>query len=141
MKSAERIERITLLKRQAELMKANVDPQSFSKYYEILQEITKLQRIEDGFRDIMSFAKSYFTAEPPHDLLKADTPSPKFHYDLAAFLREATLDPLERKFAIAAPRSHAKLLVCINPSNSVKLPSGQYRAKLYKYRTCNDQSL
>jgi predicted phage terminase large subunit-like protein len=114
MKSAERVERIALLKRQAELMKQNMDSTKLSRYYELLQEVAKLQRIENGFQDIMSFAKSYFTAEPPHDLLKADTPSPDFHYDLAAFLREATLDPLERKFAIAAPRSHAKSTIITN---------------------------
>jgi predicted phage terminase large subunit-like protein len=62
----------------------------------------------------MVFMQTYFTAEPPHDLLKADTPSPPFHYDLANFLREATMDPLERKFAIAAPRSHAKSTVITN---------------------------
>jgi predicted phage terminase large subunit-like protein len=114
MKSAERIERISLLKRQAELMKQNIDPTNLSRYYELLQEIAKLQRIEAGFQDIMVFAKTYFTGAPPHDLLKADTPSPPFHYDLAAFLRESTLDPLERKFAIAAPRSHAKSTIITN---------------------------
>jgi predicted phage terminase large subunit-like protein len=114
MKSAERIERIALLKRQAELMKQNIDPTKLSRYYELLQEIAKLQRIENGFQDIMVFMQTYFTAEPPHDLLKADTPSPPFHYDLANFLREATMDPLERKFAIAAPRSHAKSTVITN---------------------------
>jgi predicted phage terminase large subunit-like protein len=114
MKSAERIERIALLKRQAEIMKQNIDPTKLSRYYELLQEIAKLQRIENGFQDIMVFMQTYFTAEPPHDLLKADTPSPPFHYDLANFLREATMDPLERKFAIAAPRSHAKSTVITN---------------------------
>lgn len=117
MKSAERVERIDLLKRQAELVKAEIvkgDPGSLSRYYDLLQEMAKLQRIESGYQDIMSFAKSYFTAEPPHDLLKADTPSPSFHYELAEFLREATLDPLERKFAIAAPRSHAKSTIITN---------------------------
>jgi predicted phage terminase large subunit-like protein len=114
MKSAERIERIALLKRQAEIMKQNIDPTKLSRYYELLQEIAKLQRIEAGFQDIMVFMQTYFTGDPPHDLLKADTPSPPFHYDLAAFLRESTLDPLERKFAIAAPRSHAKSTVITN---------------------------
>lgn len=112
MKSAERIERIALLKRQAEIFKGKST--ELSRYYEILQEIAKLQRIEAGFQDIMVFAKTYFTADPPHDLLKSDTPSPAFHYDLAAFLRESTLDPLERKFAIAAPRSHAKSTIITN---------------------------
>jgi hypothetical protein len=69
MKSAERIERISLLKRQAELMKQNIDPTNLSRYYELLQEIAKLQRIEAGFQDIMVFAKTYFTGAPPHDLL------------------------------------------------------------------------
>jgi predicted phage terminase large subunit-like protein len=114
MKSGERIERIALLKRQAELLKQNMDSTKLSRYYELLQEVARLQRIENGFQDIMSFAKSYFTADPPHDLLKADTPSPKFHYDLAQYLREATIDPLERKFAIAAPRSHAKSTIITN---------------------------
>jgi predicted phage terminase large subunit-like protein len=116
VKSAERIERIDLLKRQAEIIKSSVgvDPGAISKYKEVLEEIAKLQRVERGYQSIMDFAKQYFTADPPHDLLKADTPSPKFHYDLADFLREATLDPLERKFAIAAPRSHAKSTIITN---------------------------
>jgi predicted phage terminase large subunit-like protein len=114
MKSAERVERIALLKRQAELMKQNIDPTKLSRYYELLQEIAKLQRIEAGFQDIMVFAQNYFTAEPPHDLLKADTPSPDFHYELTTFLREATLDPWERKAATAAPRSHAKSTIVTN---------------------------
>jgi predicted phage terminase large subunit-like protein len=115
MKSAERIERITLLKRQAEVMKERgIASTEMARYYEVLQEIAKLQRIEAGFQDIMVFAKTYFTAEAPHDLLKADTPSPDFHYDLATFLRESTMDPWERKFSIAAPRSHAKSTVITN---------------------------
>jgi predicted phage terminase large subunit-like protein len=117
MKSAERVERIALLKRQAEIMKQQIvsgDKTQLGRYSELLQEIAKLQRIENGYQDIMVFAKTYFTGEPPHDLLKADTPSPPFHYDLAAFLREATIDPLERKFAIAAPRSHAKSTIITN---------------------------
>lgn len=110
MKSAERIERIALLKRQAELLKSRLseDTGVLPRYKELLEEIAKLTRIEEGFHDIMKFAQTYFSGDPPHDLLKPDTPSPQFHYDLARNLREATLDPLERKFAIAAPRSHAK---------------------------------
>jgi predicted phage terminase large subunit-like protein len=117
MKSAERIERIALLKRQAELMKQHIvsgDKTQLGRYSELLQEITKLTRIEAGFQDIMTFCKNYLTAEAPHDLLKADTPSPPFHYDLARYLREATIDPRERKFAIAAPRSHAKSTIISN---------------------------
>lgn len=117
MKSAERIERIALLKRQAELLKeqiSGVNSGLLTKYREVLGEISRLQRIENGFQDIMVFAQTYLTAEPPHDLLKADTPSPPFHYDLANYLREATIDPRERKFAIAAPRSHAKSTIISN---------------------------
>lgn len=112
MTSKERQERIAILKKQAELYKQIVEgtpsPEDMAKYYELLQELTKIQRIEDGFQDIMVFAKNYFTGTPPHDLLKPDTPSPRFHYDLVNSLREAVLDPWERKIATAAPRSHSK---------------------------------
>lgn len=117
MKSAERVERISLLKRQAELMKEQIvggDATRMGQYKETLEEVARLQRIEAGYKDIMVFAKSYFTGAPPHDLLKADTPSPPFHYEVAAHLREATLDPRERKFAIAASRSHAKSTIITN---------------------------
>lgn len=117
MTSAERLKRISLLKRQAELLRAYVkggNQTELSHYYATLKELEKIQRIEDGFQDIMVFAKNYFRGEPPHDLLKPDTPSPLFHYDLAAYLREAVLDPMERKMAIAAPRSHAKSTIVTN---------------------------
>ena len=73
-----------------------------------------MQRIEGGYQSIMEFAKSYFRGTPPHDLLKADTPSPPFHYDVCAHLRECAVDPGERKTAIAAPRSHAKSTLITN---------------------------
>lgn len=116
MKSAERLERISLLKRHAELLKVEFGkkPEAAVNYYNVLQEITKLQRIEAGFQDIMVFAKNYFTGDPPHDLLKADTPSPKFHYELARHLRDTVMDPWEQKTAIAAPRSHAKSTIVTN---------------------------
>lgn len=110
MNSAERIERIELLKKQASLLRPRAlqgNDKLLNEYYGILKEIEKVQRMENGFQDIMVFAKNYFTGDPPHDLLKADTPSPPFHYELAAYLRESVLDPMERKTAIAAPRSHA----------------------------------
>lgn len=119
MTSAERLERISLLKKQCEILKARIQsgnshPSDLHQYYDLLKEIEKVQRIEAGFQDIMVFAKQYFTGEPPHDLLKADTPSPQFHYALAKYLREAVLDPMERKTAIAAPRSHAKSTIVTN---------------------------
>lgn len=117
MKSAERIERIDVLKRQAELLKQKFtsgDKTVMGLYKDTLEEIARLQRIEAGYRDIMVFMKTYLTAEAPHDLLKPDTPSPPFHYELAEMLREATLDPRERKIAVAAPRSHAKSTVITN---------------------------
>jgi hypothetical protein len=57
MKSAERIERIALLKRQAEIMKQNIDPTKLSRYYELLQEIAKLQRIEAVSRTLWCLCK------------------------------------------------------------------------------------
>jgi predicted phage terminase large subunit-like protein len=123
MKSAERIDRINLLRKQALLLKAEIDKatdagtyrkEDVEAYRNVLLEITRLERIEAGFQDIMTFAKNYFTGAPPHDLLKADTPSPQFHYELAAYLREMVLDPNERKTAVAAPRSHAKSTLVTN---------------------------
>lgn len=111
MNSAERLERIDLLKKQASLLRPRAlkgNDKLLNEYYGVLKEIEKVQRMESGFQDIMAFAKNYFTGSPPHDLLKPDTPSPPFHYELAAYLRESVLDPMERKTAIAAPRSHAK---------------------------------
>lgn len=119
MTSAERVQRIALLKRQAELMRSvmsgpDVSDDQLRRYHDVLSEAARIQRMEDGYRDIMAFAKSYFTGDPPHDILKADTPSPPFHYELAAYLREAVMDPMERKTAIAAPRSHAKSSLVTN---------------------------
>lgn len=117
MTSLERIKRIGLLKKQADLLRNKVKtgkPDLMQKYYDLLKGIERLDRIENGFQDIMYFAKAYFTGSPPHDLLKPDTPSPQFHYELANYLREAVLDPLTRKTCIAAPRSHAKSTIVTN---------------------------
>lgn len=118
MNSKERQERISLLEKRALVLKQYAEKTNarddIAKYHETLLELKKVKRIEAGFQNIMDFAKAYFTGKPPHDLLKADTPSPPFHYELAAELRDAVLDPLIRKTAVAAPRSHAKSTIVTN---------------------------
>lgn len=120
MTSAERKERITLLRRKAELQRKslktyNPEGNDFETYFNTLQELDRVERVEACFQDIMTFAKTYFQdAPPPHDLLKKDTPSPPFHRELAAHLRESILSPTENKTAIAAPRSHAKSTLITN---------------------------
>jgi predicted phage terminase large subunit-like protein len=118
MTSKERLERIQLLKKHAGLLKTSwgstPTQADLAKYYEILKEIEKVQRIEDSFKDIMVFAKNYFTGKPPHDLLKADTPSPAFHYELAEEIRQAIFSPITEKIVAAAPRSHAKSTLVTN---------------------------
>lgn len=118
MTSAERKERIKLLTKQARLLKEKWkrtnDPADLAKYHETLKALQKVKRIQAGFEDIMTFAKQYFTGSPPHDLLKADTPSPPFHYELTKTLRDAVLHPYTQKIAVAAPRSHAKSTIVTN---------------------------
>jgi predicted phage terminase large subunit-like protein len=119
MRSSERTERINLLRKQAELLKtistSTKKPEDLQNYYLVLKEIDKLQRIEDGFQDIMVFAKNYFRdVEEPFNLLHADTPSPPFHYELARELRELALCKTSSKLAICAPRSHAKSTIASN---------------------------
>lgn len=112
MNSAERLERIEILKKQATLLRPKAvagDDKLLQEYYEVLKEIEKVQRIEDGFQDIMVFAKNYFVeVEEPYNLLHKETPSPPFHYDLAKDLREVALSPTKYRLAECAPRSHSK---------------------------------
>lgn len=118
MKSKDRIERIGILKRQALLMRRQTiedDQKALGQYYEVLKEIEKLQRIEDGWHSIMTFAQNYFVeVEEPYNLLHKDTPSPPFHYEVAEKLREAALSPTKYRLAECAPRSHAKSTVATN---------------------------
>lgn len=116
MTSAERLQRIRLLTDQARLLKmATSAGDGLGRYYDVLRELDRVQRIEAGYHDIMVFAKTYFTTVEPHDLLKPDTPSPPFHYELADKLREILTDTTrERKLAIAAPRGHAKSTIANN---------------------------
>jgi predicted phage terminase large subunit-like protein len=124
VKSAERIERIEILRKQATLIKKAglSSAEQIQDYRDTLVEIERLQRIEAGFQDIMVYAQTYFTGEPPHDLLKADTPSPKFHYELTKTLRETALAPTEQRVVTAAPRSHAK---CLSGDSIVYTKSGR----------------
>lgn len=118
MKEAERLKRIQVLTKLAKVNKAKYektkDHADLVNYRSVLAELQKAKRIQEGYKDIMVFAKNYFTGEPPHDLLKADTPSPEFHYEITEELRKAILHPWTQKFAIAAPRSHAKSTIITN---------------------------
>jgi predicted phage terminase large subunit-like protein len=113
MNSTQRIERIEILKKQAALLRPQAlngdNAKLLSEYYEVLKEIEKVQRIEDGFHDIMAFATNYFVdVEEPYNLLHKETPSPPFHYQLAKDLREVALSPTKFRLAECAPRSHSK---------------------------------
>lgn len=119
MKSAERIKAIELMQQKVDLyeqlQKANsMSKSDLIKYKEALEELAKLKRIEDGFQDIMSFAKSYFAGSSSGDLLQDHTPSPEFHYVIAEELREAALNEWGGKRAYAAPRSHSKSTLVSN---------------------------
>lgn len=118
MNSAQRQDRINLLRKAATLHRQEMgnsptDEQQL-QYHELLTELERVQRIEAGYRSIMNFAKSYFRGDPPHDLLKPDTPSPPFHDEICQHLRECAISPDEHKTAIAAPRSHAKSTLITN---------------------------
>lgn len=118
MTSAERVQRIETLKKLAKLRRLELEtppnPDKLAQYSELLAELERITRIEAGFQSIMTFAQTYFMGEPPHDILRSETPSPPFHYELADYLREAVLSEGERKTAIAAPRSHAKSSLVTN---------------------------
>lgn len=113
MKQAERLERIdklTLLveaydevRKRRKLMRDEA-----RRYRDDLDELARLKRIEAGFQSIFTFGKTYFSGDPPHDLIRPDTPSAEFHVELCDLLRETAMSVETQQMAVAAPRSHAK---------------------------------
>jgi predicted phage terminase large subunit-like protein len=76
------------------------------RYVAVLRELERLREIEACRYDIMRFAKRYFNNGR---LMKPETPSPPFHYEMAELIGEAINDKTRNSFvAIVAPRSHAK---------------------------------
>lgn len=90
-------------------------PSEKQEYAEIGDELKRLRRIERCRWDMMEFAMEYLSEErgsnSEHFLLKNETPSPPFHYEMAAKILETKDKPGAAKLAIIAPREHAKSAV------------------------------
>jgi predicted phage terminase large subunit-like protein len=117
VKQAERIARIASLEELASLYEVKRKAKTLTgseaaKYRGYLEELAKLRRIQAGFENVMTFAKTYFVGE--NALMSPATPSPPFHYEVCEMLREMILSPKTKKVAIAAPRSHSKTTIATN---------------------------
>lgn len=113
MKQAERIERIQALTELVEvyderLRQGTLTTAEGRRYRTLLSELARLKRIQRGFESILYFGQTYFSTDPPHDLIRPDTPSAEFHEDLCDLLRETAMSVETQQMAVAAPRSHAK---------------------------------
>lgn len=113
MRQSERIERIEKLRKLVGHYKkarksAELTPVEKETYRGYLEELERLRRIEAGFTSIMTFGQTYFSGDPPHDLLKKATPSPPFHYELCDKLRAVATNPGRVEEAVCAPRGSAK---------------------------------
>ncbi len=113
MKSAERLAAIQLLEQKVSLYEqleqaGSLGRDDMLKYHAALSDYAKLQRIEAGYQDIMTFAKNYFSGSGPQDLLQDHTPNPPFHWELTGMLRDIAVNEWGSKTAIAAARSHSK---------------------------------
>jgi predicted phage terminase large subunit-like protein len=119
MKSCDRIASIKLLKQKVDLYvqleaSGSLGKEDLVKYRQALLDLDKLQRMEDGFQDIMQFAFNYFKGSESSDLLQDHTPSPPFHWELANTFREAVMSKGPSKKLIVAPRSHSKSTLISN---------------------------
>lgn len=119
MKSCDRVAAIKLLRQKISLYEQleaskSLGKEDLVKYRQALLDLDKLQRIEEGFQDIMSFAFSYFNGSESGDLLQEHTPSPPFHWELADTFREAAMSKVPSKKLIVAPRSHSKSTLISN---------------------------
>jgi len=119
MKSCDRIAAIALLKKKINLYEqldssGSLGKEDLVKYRQALLDLDMMQRMENGFQDIMSFAFSYFKGSETSDLLQEHTPSPPFHWELAATFREAAMSRVPSKKLIVAPRSHSKSTLISN---------------------------
>lgn len=111
MTDQERIQRINILTEQAKIYGqlhdlGKLNQADTKKYVATLRELDRLREIERCRWDEIAFAKRYFNNGR---LLKPETPSPPFHFDLAKMIQEAVNDTLHNSYlAAVAPRSHAK---------------------------------
>jgi predicted phage terminase large subunit-like protein len=64
--------------------------------------------MEAGFNSIFVFGNTYFSGDPPHDLVKKATPSPPFHHALCEKLRRVATTNGRVEEAVCAPRGTAK---------------------------------
>lgn len=107
----ERLERINILAEQCKIYgqlhdAGRLTPADTKKYVVVLRELDRLKAIECCRWDRIAFAQRYFNNGR---LLKPETPSPPFHYDLAKMIQNAIDDTAHNSFlAAVAPRSHAK---------------------------------
>lgn len=113
LREAERLKRIETLTELVNLYEVKrkagqLRPGEVRKYKDALVELAKWKRIQKGFESIFYFAHTYFSSDPPHDLIRPDVPSAKFHEELCQLLRETAMSVESRRMAVAAPRSHAK---------------------------------
>ncbi|UJF36539.1 phage terminase large subunit [Paenibacillus hexagrammi] len=114
MTDNERRERIDILTQQADIYSqlhdsGRLDSKEAPKYVAVLRELDRLREIEACRYDIMRFAKRYFNNGR---IMKPETPSPDFHYDMAGLICDE-LNAKDRNSFIAAvaPRSHAKSMI------------------------------
>ncbi|WP_407310537.1 phage terminase large subunit [Desulfosporosinus sp. SB140] len=111
MTDQERLQRIGILTEQAKIYgqlhdNGKLTPVDTKKYVATLRELDRLREIEKCRWDRIAFAKRYFNNGR---LLKPETPSPPFHYDMAKMIQDAIDDTTHNSFfAAVAPRSHAK---------------------------------
>jgi predicted phage terminase large subunit-like protein len=113
LKHDDRINRIAELETLVELYevkrsKGVLKGVEASKYTLSLRELAKWKRIEAGFQSIFVFGKTYFSGNPPHNLIDPRTPSAAFHPELCDLLRQTAMSEHTEQMAVAAPRSHAK---------------------------------
>lgn len=119
MKSADRQQSIALLRQKADLYEqlqntGSIGKDDLIKYHQCLDDLAKFERIENGFQNIMYFAKTYFAGSSAGDLLQDHTPSPPFHFEVATMLRDSAVNEWGGKIAIAAARSHSKSTLVSN---------------------------
>lgn len=113
LRQAERLERIERLTRLVELYRVKKLNRTLSgaeavRYKEYLAELAKWQRIEAGFQNIHTFGLTYCQGNPPHDLLRKETPSPPFHFELCDKLRRVATTKGRVEEVVCAPRGSAK---------------------------------
>lgn len=114
MNDDQRRQRIDILTQQCSLYgqlhdSGRLDQKDATKYVSALRELDRLREIEACRYDIMKFAKRYFNNGR---IMKPETPSPEFHFDMADLICDEINAKDRNSFvAVVAPRSHAKSML------------------------------